>query len=171
MSAPSLWQISSMPQKSSFYQLVIGHYLDFIYFFSPSKCFMAELPPQLPPLILGVDNVATALHVLKGSHTEVSWININFEPQQNSYRRMPTSPADHRSDQHKPTEKDFDLEKKIQRLSKVQIIMFDLNNSLSFWQLSWGLFPKSSPSSIYPCLKRRNQWVSILFSKAFTPEG
>lgn len=148
----------------------------FNYFFPPSKCFIAELPPQLQSLLLGVDNVATALNVLKGSHlhlthTEMSWININFEPQQKSYRRMPTSPADHKSDQHKPTEKDFDLEK-IQRLSKVQIVSnVCLNNSLSFWQPCWGLFPKSSPSSIYPCLKRRNQWVSISFSKAFIPEG
>lgn len=71
---------------------------------------------------------------------------------------MPTSPADLKSDQHKPMEKDFDLEKKIQRLSKVQIAypMFDLNNSLRFWQLSSDLFPKSSPSSII-AEKKRNQ--------------
>lgn len=40
--------------------------------------------------------------------------------------------------------------------------MFDLNNSLSFWQPSWGLFPKSSPSSIYCCLKRKKS-VSFHF--------
>lgn len=120
----------------------------------PGRRFTSELPPQTWPLLLGVENLATALSLLK-SFSFDSYRNIldQYKLCLNNKKRVT---GECQQLQQTSNLVNANLQRTILIWKKSrdyqkhkQYLMFSLSSSLRSWHARLHLFPKYSPSSLF----------------------